>query len=162
VAKLTGSVGRRAQFGVSVGIAGDTVVVGANGEDANGLDSGAAYVFERNQGGPDNWGEVAKLAASDGGAGDAFGGSVGIAGDTALVGAILEDENGSLAGAAYVFGRNPGGTDIWGEVAKLTADDAAAGDLFGSSVGIAGGTAIVGAVLGDDKGTNGGAAYIFE
>jgi PKD repeat protein len=105
--------------------------------------------------------QIAKLTASDAAAFDVFGRSVGIAGDTAIVGAFGDDDKGSAAGAAYVFGRNQGGTDTWGEVAKLTASDAAAFDVFGRSVGIAGDTAIVGAEGEDDKGSGAGAAYVF-
>ncbi len=50
-------------FGRCVAISGDIAVVGAYGEDAGGSDSGSAYVFERNQGGADNWGQVKKLTA---------------------------------------------------------------------------------------------------
>jgi hypothetical protein len=162
VTRLTVSDGESGgQFGWSVGIAGDTAIVGALSQDEKGRSAGAAYVFERNQGGTDNWGEMAKLTASDGESGDVFGISVGIAGDTAIVGARDEDENGLNAGAAYVFGRNQGGADNWGEVAKLTASDGESSDAFGQSVGIAGDTAVVGAPFEDDNGTNAGAAYVF-
>ena len=139
-------------FGVGVAVSGDTAVVGANGEDAG---AGAAYVFGRNQGGADNWGQVAKLTASDAGADDHFGVSVAISGDTAVVGADLEAGGAgdplTFAGAAYVFGRNQGGADNWGQVAKLTASDAQAVDLFGVSVAVSGDTAVVGA-RGEDAG----------
>ncbi len=75
--------------------------------------------------------EVKKLVASDAQADDAFGHSVAVSGDTAVVGAFGEDAGGQYAGAAYVFGRDEGGADNWGEVKKLTASDAQAGDWFG-------------------------------
>ena len=75
-------------------------------EDAGGTNAGAAYVFQRDQGGADNWGEVTKLTASDAQAGDQFGHGVAVSGDTAVVGANFEDAGGSNAGAAYVFGRD--------------------------------------------------------
>ena len=77
-------------------------IVGALFEDEKGSNAGAAYIFERDEGGADNWGEVTKLTASDGQANDQFGFSVSISGATAIVGAIGEDEKGSAAGAAYV------------------------------------------------------------
>ena len=49
----------------------------------------------------------------------------------------------------------------WMESHKLTASDAAAEDLFGSSVGISGNTALVGATGNDDAGSKSGSAYIF-
>ena len=141
-------------FGVSVAIADDTAIVGADAEGTQGTGAGAAYVFARNQGGTNMWGQVAKIQAADGEAGDVFGESVAIAGDTAIVGADLEDTGSTYAGAAYVFARNQGGANMWGQVAKLQAADSTAGDLFGFSVAIAGDTAIVGAALK-------GAAYVF-
>ena len=91
-----------------------------------------------------------KLLASDAQSSDVFGYSVSISGDgdTAIVGAYLEDEGGSTAGAAYVFTRS-GGT--WTEQQKITASDAEAGDEFGRAVSISGdgNTAIVGAYLED-------------
>ena len=150
------------QFGLGVSISGDTAIVGARFEDEKGAQAGAAYIFERDEGGADNWGEVTKLTASDAQADDRFGTSVAISGDTAIVGAFAEDEKGSAAGAAYIFERDEGGADNWGEVTKLTASDAQARDFFGISVAISGDTAIVGARLEDEKGSNAGAAYIFE
>ena len=93
-------------FGFSVAISGD-VVVGAYGEDGAGSYSGAACLFERNQVGADNWGEVTKLTASDGADDDCFGISVAISGDTVVVGAYLEDGAGYNRGAAYVFVLQP-------------------------------------------------------
>jgi hypothetical protein len=153
-----------AYFGNSVAIDGDYVVVGADSEDSGGIDSGAVYVFGRNQGGPDAWGQVAKLTASDAEAGDKFGWSVAISGDYVVVGAYLEDGlTGTDLGAVYVFGRNQGGPDVWGQVAKLTASDAENGDEFGNSVAISGDNVVVGALYEDGvAGTNYGAAYVFN
>ncbi len=149
-------------FGISVSIWGDYAIIGAINEDAGGNNAGAAYVFNRNEGGTNNWGEVTKLTASDAAAGDSFGISVSIWGDYAIVGARYEDAGGIDAGAAYVFNRNEGGTNNWGEVTKLTASDAAADDSFGYSVSIWGDYAIVGAVWEDAGGGNAGAAYVFN
>jgi cysteine-rich repeat protein len=160
VKKLSASDGAAGDlFGFSVSISGDTVVVGALRDDIGpNADQGSAYVFERNMGGADMWGEVKKLSASDGAADDRFGISVSISGDTVVVGAVGDD---SFRGSAYVFERNMGGADMWGEVKKLSASDGAAGDLFGFSVSISGDTVVVGA-FGDDIGPNAdqGSAYI--
>ena len=153
-------------FGISVAISGDTVVVGANFEDEKGGNAGAAYIFQRDNDSPDNWGQVKKLTASDGTSGDRFGTSVAISGDTAVVGAIFEDGGAGnpilTAGAAYVFQRDEDGTDNWGEVKKLTASNAGAEDRFGISVAINGDTAVVGAHFEDTGGSDAGAAYVFE
>ena len=63
----------------------DTVVVTAQRNTDAGADTGSAYVFSRNQGGVDSWGEVAKLMASDATGGDWFGKSAAISGDTVVV-----------------------------------------------------------------------------
>ena len=110
-------------FGGSVAVSGDTVVVGASGEDSSSTGvnstpneladaSGAAYVFVRSG---STWSQQAYLKARNTGAGDAFGSSVAVSGDTVVVGAQFEDSSSTgvnsapdeLAlgsGAAYVFG----------------------------------------------------------
>lgn len=149
-------------FGNSVAIDGDLVVVGAYGEDDLGNNSGAAYVYERDRGGENNWGEVIKLTASDSAEDDEFGFSVSISGDTIVVGAIREGGSGSNCGAAYIYERNQGGPDNWGEVTKLTATDAQDNDYFGNSVAINLDTIIIGAFKEDGIGSFRGAAYIFD
>ena len=59
---------------------------------------------------------------------DQFGFSVAISGDTAIVGAYINDDDGSFSGSAYIFERNTGGANDWGEVQKLVASDAAGDD----------------------------------
>ena len=103
--------------------------------------------------------EVKKLLASDGQAGDLFGGSVAVSGDTAIVGGTSDGAN---AGAAYVFGRDEGGAKNWGEATKLTASDAQANDVFGIGVAVSGDTAFVGASAEDAGGVDAGAVYVFE
>ena len=79
-------------FGQSVSVSGDTVVVGASGDDtAGGVDAGSAYVFVRSG---TVWSEQQKLLASDGAAGDGFGYSVSVSGDTVVVGALWDDTAG--------------------------------------------------------------------
>jgi hypothetical protein len=180
------------QFGNSVSIFGDTLVVGAfyedgsatgvNGDEANNLaaDSGAAYVFTRSG---ITWSQQAYLKASNAESGDQFGNSVSISGDTLVVGAFYEDSNATgvngdqadnsegASGAAYVFTRS--GT-TWSQQAYLKASNAEGGDFFGSSVSLSGNTLVVGA-YGEDSnatGVNGdqadysashsGAAYVYN
>ena len=143
-------------FGWSVSISGDTVAVGANWDDDKGANSGSAYVFQRTG---TTWGQQAKLIASDGAAADLFGNSVSISGDTVVVGAHQDDDNGADSGSAYVFERT--GT-TWSTPAKLKASDGAAADYFGISVSISGDTAVVGSYRDDDKASSTGSAYVFE
>ena len=145
------------QFGISVSVSGDTAIVGANGDDDNGTDSGSAYVFTRTG---SNWSQQAKIKPSDGSVGDQFGISVSVSGDTAIVGANFDDDNGEASGSAYIFTRS-GST--WSQQAKLTHGDGDADDWFGYSVSVseAEDTVIVGAFRDDDNGESSGSAYIF-
>ncbi|MCP4250036.1 MAG: hypothetical protein GY778_23590 [bacterium] len=146
------------RFGDSVSVSGDLVVVGAHGDNHAGSLSGSAYVFARDAGGVDNWGQVAKLTAADAAVWDCFGQSVSVSGHVAVVGAW--GENG-FAGAAYVFAPDAGGVDNWGQVAKLTAADAAPADHFGYSVSLSGDLAVVGAQKNYHMGIHSGSAYVF-
>jgi len=149
-------------FGERVAIDGATVVVGAPLDDFAATDAGSAYVFERDAGGLGDWSEVAKLTPSDADVDDEFGYAVAVDGDTAIVTAFFDDDGGANAGAAYVFQRDTGGPDNWGQVTKVTASDAQTGDEFGLSVAIDGGTAVVGAVHAMAGGSRAGAAYVFQ
>ncbi|KAL7524154.1 hypothetical protein ACHAXR_000455, partial [Thalassiosira sp. AJA248-18] len=129
-------------FGMSVAIHGETAIVGKYGDDsAIGYSSGSAYVFVRNASG--NWNQQAKLIASDGAAYDWFGWSVAIHGDTAIVGAIGDDDNVSDSGSVYVFVRDAT-TNNWNQQAKLVASDGERWDYLGWSISIHGDTAIAG------------------
>jgi len=179
------------EFGNSVAISGDTVVVGARGEASNATGvngnetdnsagvAGAAYVFTRSG---SQWSQLAYLKASNTGAGDEFGNSVAISGDTVVVGARGEasnatgvngnetDNSAGVAGAAYVFTRSG---SQWSQQAYLKASNTETVDLFGYSVAILGDTVVVGAPgeASNATGVNGngadntapqaGAAYVF-
>lgn len=143
-------------FGISVTNTIDTIVVGAEGDDDNGSNAGAAYVFARN--GTD-WTEEDKLLAGDGAVGDLFGRSAAISGDTVVVGAENDNDNGVNSGSAYVFSYD--GTE-WSQQDKLLASDGAEADWFGCSVAISGGTIVIGSVGDDDNGELSGSAYAFS
>ncbi len=115
-------------FGVSACISGDTAMVGALATDDDGPNSGSVYVYTFDG---VVWTERPKLTASDAAAGDRFGASVSVCGDTAVVGAVATDNGGSSSGSTYVF-RNDG--TAWIEEAKLVASDATANDEFGIAV----------------------------
>ena len=146
------------QFGYSVALSGDTALVGAPFDDVGTFtDQGSAYVFTRSG---SIWIQQAQLTATGGAANDRFGYSVALSGDTALVGAYLDDigANGDR-GSAYVFTRT-GAT--WTQQAQLTATGGAANDQFGIAVALSGDTALVGAWLDDVViNSNQGAAYVF-
>jgi hypothetical protein len=149
-----------AEFGHSVAIDGDTVIVGAYQATVGGMgDAGAAYVFVRSG---TVWTQQQKLTASDAASSDHFS-NVAIDGETALVGAGSDDVGGNLdQGSAYVFVRS--GT-VWTQQQKLAASDGAQNDFFGGGrqhVAIDGNTVVVGATY-DDVGSNleQGSAYVF-
>ena len=153
IAKLLADDGAASNlFGVSVAISGTTAIVGAMWDDDNGFSSGSAYLFDTTSGR-----QIAKLLPDDGTAFDLFGRSVAISGTIAIVGAPGDDDNGSASGSAYLFDTTTGR-----QVAKLLADDGAAGDNFGISVAISGATAIVGAQYDDDNGIDSGSANLFD
>jgi hypothetical protein len=163
VAKLTSSDSGEG-FGTSVAIYGSIIVVGAaNASNLNAPAStpGAAYVFVEPAGGWTNMTETAKLTASDGKPGDAFGNSVSISGNTIGVGAFFatDSSGNSFAGKSYVFERPSNGwTGDLTQTAELTASDSQLLNYMGASVAIAGNVVIVGAY-----GHNNfeGTAYIF-
>jgi hypothetical protein len=138
--------------GWSVAVSGDAAVVGSTFDDDQGQRSGSAYLFDVPSGAP-----IAKLTGSDSSAGDLFGFTVGISGETAIVGGPDNDSRGDRAGIAYMFDVATGA-----QFAKLHANDAAEGDRFGQAVGIDGDTAIVGAPFDDDNHTDAGSAYLFD
>jgi phospholipase C len=156
--KLTAPDGAASDnFGLSVALSGDTALIGI-GSPLQNPGPGAAYVFVRSG---TSWSFQQKLTAPDGVSGDRFGQSVALDGDTALVGAMSDDNvNGTDAGSAYVFTRS--GTS-WSLQQQLVAPDGTLADLFGSSVALSGDTALVGARLGDtlDGGSDAGSAYVF-
>jgi hypothetical protein len=179
------------QFGYSVALSGETLVVGANQEDSNATgvngnqksnsatDSGAAYIFARIG---TNWSQQAYLKASNTGSGDEFGEVVAISSETVVVGASHEDSNATGvngnqssnsatdSGAAYVFVRN--GTN-WFQQAFLKASNTGVDDQFGVSVAVCGNVLVVstGGEGSNATGINGnqtdntvygaGAAYVF-
>lgn len=142
-------------FGKSVGVSGDTVVVGVPNDDDAGAESGSAYVFVQSSG---NWTQQAKLTAHDVATHDLSGTSVSISGDRVVVGAPWDDPSGFDSGSANVFVRSDGS---WSQRAQLTADDGASGDFFGVSAAVSSDTVVVGASGDDDAGDRSGSAYIF-
>ncbi len=144
------------EFGASVALHGNVALIGADLDDDNGIDAGAAYVFVRRA---DGWVEVDKLFATDGEPDDRFGESVSVFGDKALVGAPQDQDNGLFSGSAYVF---DGAGGVWVEAAKLLASDGGPSDYFGGSVSLDGDTALVGAVQVGLLTTGRGAAYVFR
>lgn len=143
-------------FGYSVALSGDTALIGSNGNDDLGTDSGAAYIFVRTG---TTWAQDQKLVASDGAAGDAFGYSVAIWDDLATVGAYWDDDRGDFSGSAYTFSISGGN---WIERNKYAPADGIPGQKFGCSVALDGDIVIAGAYGDDSNGDESGSAYFFS
>jgi hypothetical protein len=140
-------------FGCYVSLDKDTALIGA------WLDNdytGSAYVFIRNG---TTWTQQAKLVASGGYTWDYFGYAVSISGDTGIVTAPQDDDNGADSGSAYVFTRK--GT-TWTQQEKLLASDGEEGDTFGWwAVCLNGDSALISSCRDDDNGLDSGSAYVF-
>lgn len=150
------------RFGQAVAMSGDTLAIGALGDDDTSRDAGAVFLFHFDQRQPDGWQPSTKLTAADADPGDSFGNAIALDGKTLLVGAFADDERGNSAGAAYVFRQRPGDEPGWQQITKLMAADAAATHQFGISVALAGDVAVVGAHFDDHAGTFSGSAYVFQ
>ena len=156
-------------FGHSVAIEGDLAIVGVSNDRDSDIPTGAAYIYARNQGGPNAWGEVARLTAGEDRCSfnnqaaceyySFFGKSVAISGNVAVVGAPAFSSDGDNNGPSvvYIFERNAGGPNAWGRTARFATDDVLA--RLGAGVAVSGDTVIVGAP-GDSSGPP-GTAYVF-
>ena len=153
------------EFGFSVALSGDTLAVGAvgkNSADNSKPDTGAVYVFTRNNG---IWARQVELKAFDAEENDQFGSSVALSGDTLAVGAVGKnsvDNSKPDIGAVYVFTRDIDGD--WTRQAELKAFDAEENDEFGFSVALSGDTLAVGTIgknSADNSKPDIGAVYVF-
>ncbi len=146
------STGANYNFGTSVAIYGNTIIVGIPGADSS---KGAVREYRRNG---TTWSAIyGVISAQDRIEGNEFGSSVAFDGTTIIVGAQGNFDNGPTTGAAYIFTK----MTEWRQQTKLTATDAATGDQFGASVAISGNTAIVGAHKNNAAGESSGSAYVF-
>lgn len=154
---------RIATFGRSVAVDGNVMVAGAR-DPGNGEAPNMVFVFERHQGGPDAWRQVAKLVDEDGAVADHFGGAVAIAGDTVVIGAEWDDDLFETSGSVHVFRPGGGGVGSWARIVKLSCPPiyVAVGTFFGTAVTVSDDTAIIGAPGHNDNGVSAGAAYVFE
>lgn len=160
--KLTASDGILQDFfGRGVSISGNTAVVGAIGQDPNGVGSaGAAYVFRGLDTKSGTITQDVKLIASDGRANDGLGSVVSISGNAALA-AASEHAIGANTrqGAAYLFTNLGTATGTIRETIKVYASAGQKDDVFGTSLGLDGDLFVIGAEVGDGPVVNSGKAY---
>lgn len=140
-------------FGESVAVEGDTVLIGDPEEEEHGEESGAAYIYTRND---NSWQQQTRLTAEEGEREDAFGHSVSLQGGIALIGAYDQnDPNGEDSGAAHVFTRTAEG---WQRATKFAPDDGKPDDAFSWDVSMTDRTAIITAYTANDLA---GKAYMY-
>ncbi|MDA3923259.1 MAG: Ig-like domain-containing protein [Kiritimatiellae bacterium] len=151
------NVSENAEFGFSVAMQDDLLIVGAP-DDA---DQGSVLIYQKDKGGADAWGLLATLVDTNGAAGDRFGYSVAISGDTLLVGATQAYGTQSHSGEVFVFSRNEGGTNNWGYVDSLMPPAGLSDTLFGFDVAIHENRIVVGAPADSSLKLKAGAAYTF-
>lgn len=145
-----------AYFGCSVAISENYLIVGAEGDSSF---QGAAYIYTR---GASGWGNEQKITATVGDRqnNDAFGHSVSVYGDYVVIGAYLDDEFGTDAGAAYIYKKEG---ISWNLKKKLTSTNGTKNtDYFGTAVGINGEFVAVGSPGDDESGSNVGAVMIYK
>ena len=157
VAKLVATDGiSNDRLGHSVAIGDGYVIAGAIGTDDNGFSSGAAYVFERDNG---TWSQQQKLTPANGDARKFFGEAVAMSGEYAIIGAPGIGFNNESPGTAYIYQLIDA---MWTEIATLSPSDGAASDSFGISVAISDSIAVVGTSQQNIAGQASGSVYVFQ
>ena len=137
-------------------MSGKYAVVTANGDDTQGVNTGAAFVYKNEN---DIWVFKQKLLPHTGLGFDEYGIGVSMEAELMVIGAYSDAENGQFSGAAYIYSLI---NDVWVEEAKILPEDGATEDKFGRSVNTDGVRVIVCGVLNDDAGMDSGSAYIFS
>lgn len=133
-------------FGTAVSISGDTVLVGAPGDNTQ---TGGAYVFTRSN---TSWTEQQKLTKTGGAANQFFGSAVAVENDRGVISAPATNES-------FVFERTLG---VWSQRSRLIAGDATGSDGFGASVALAADTILIGTPFDDTRaGQDAGTAFVF-
>jgi FG-GAP repeat len=153
---LPGDPENEDEFGRSVSISGDYILIGNPEDDDMGPRSGSAYIFRWNG---STWIQNTKLVAPDGTSTAQFGCSVSISGEYALVGAFRDKAGGNQAGAAYIW-RHSGG--VWVYVDKLVPAVPEPNSEFGNAVVTDGNYAVISAHRAEHMGKGTGVIYIFE
>ena len=158
VIRLTPNDGQAGdEFGRAVAISDDHIAIGAYLDDnESGTNAGAIYVYSIAQ---NVWYFDEKLVPANLEDSDELGISVALYDNKLIAGSHYDDDNGTDAGAAYVFERCSG---EWHQVTKLVSSDGESQDRFGISVDIFDESIVVGALNEDENGANAGAAYVFK
>jgi len=144
-------------FGCAVAMNDQHAIFGSYGNDGAGSKSGAAYIYSLE---PSGWQQHQKLAPDDAQSNDYFGFAVDISEDYAIIGSYGDDDQGSMAGSAYIFKRLSDNT--WIQQQKLVDEQGDRNDQYGYAVAISDTHAVVGAYRDDDQGDSSGSAMIYK
>lgn len=136
------------RFGASVAISENVVAVGAPGANSG---RGAVFLFERNTGGVDAWGALARITPENAVSDERFGSSIAISRDTLVVGA-------NAGAVVRVYERHLGGVERWGLLERIELEQAEQGSRFGAAVDVDGGVISIA----DPVREPGGRAWVFE
>ncbi|NOQ27294.1 MAG: hypothetical protein GQ564_18185, partial [Bacteroidales bacterium] len=159
VTELKSTGARRGDgFGRDVSIFGDNIVVGAKYYSNS---TGRAFVFHKDQGGIDNWGLAKEIHSSDSYYYCGFGCSVSVWDNYILIGSHYDNYSNHSSGT-YIYYKDQGGINNWGELTKVVASDVESGQGYGEFVSISNRFAIVGSPKDNDNGENSGSAYVFR
>lgn len=145
------------RFGIAIDIDNGIIAVGSQFDESNAFRAGSVYLYNATTGE-----QIAKLLAEDGAAEDEFGAALAINNGIVAIGARWDDDNANATGSVYLFDADPLSPSFGEQITKLTADDASAGDLFGTSVAIDNAIVAIGAQWDDDNGFNSGSVYLFN
>ncbi len=153
-------------FGRSVAVDGDLIAVGAPGDETNGVVKGAVYLFQKDLGGPDNWGLLKRVIPTNLSTGAEFGYDVALHADVLAVGARQDSPASNKSGAVFLFGRDESGPGEWGQLARIYPLDASGGtSQFGRCVSLSGDDLAVGAPRNNSypaNATEEGAVYVYN
>ncbi len=140
----------------SIAIKGNRIVVGSIEDDNIEINSGAVYIYEKQN---NDWILSQKIKANNPIQSAAFGFNVALADDRIMVQSLIAEVNGVNLNAVYVFTLD---NSQWIQSQVLTASDSAVGDGFGSSISVSDDLLLIGAPYNNYNAARTGAAYMFE
>ena len=137
-------------FGHSVAISGDNILIGADGDDTGAEDAGSAYLFNSSGALLQTFNNPTPEAFEH------FGESVAISGSNILIGAKNDNTGAPAAGSAYLF-------DIGGTLLQTFNNPTPEfSERFGNSVAISGDNVLIGALWESTTANGAGSAYLFD
>jgi hypothetical protein len=157
--KLTASdTNSNDNFGSSIDISNNRMVIGAPGDEQNNKERGSVYIFEYDEA-ASLWGETTKLSVDEEAGDSVFGVSVDLDNNSLLIGSFNQVSFTGTPGSAYLFDMELGN---WSLTKKLSPNDDYPGSSFGLSVSFANGHILIGRDNDNQQATSAGSIYSFE